>query len=216
MLSPFRVADAQPAAPASHAHRPAPPPAPAGPKACQSDDDCPGENFCAERGVCEAIQTRTNILYLYYREGSFQEILGLYWSKKGPSGYKVVAPIYWHYWSPKSRFRAVAPFYWHYEDYATNYRATVIVPGLPISWSSQPDASSFGVWPIFYRSTKFGWAAPIFGSFEIDDPDHKSSFGALAFLYWWKRSPSRDRDVLFPLLFSTRSPEQRVHLRRSR
>ncbi len=206
LLSPFRVADAQPAAPP--ATPPASTPAPAGPKACQSDDDCPGENFCAERGVCEAIQTRTNILYLYYREGSFQEILGLYWSKKGPSGYKVVAPIYWHYWSPKSRFRAVAPLYWRYDNYGTGYRATVIVPGLPISWSSQPDASSFGIWPIFYRSTKFGWAAPMFGSFEIADPDNKSSFGALAFVYWWKRSPSRDRDVLFPVLFSTRSPER--------
>jgi len=207
MLSPFRVADAQPAAPAAASTpAPAPSPAPAGPKACQSDDDCPGENFCAERGVCEAIQTRTNILYLYYHQGSFQEVLGLYWSKKGPSGYKVVVPIYWHYWSPKSRFRAVAPFFWRYEDYATNYRATVIVPGLPISWSSQPDASSFAVWPIFYTSTKFGWAVPMFGSFKIADPAHQSSFGAFAFLFWWKRSPTRDRDVS-PLYFSTRSPE---------
>jgi len=213
LLSPFRVADAQPAAPAAApsstpaAATPAAAPAPAGPKACQSDDDCPGENFCAEHGVCEAIATRTNVLYLYYHEGSFQEVLGLYWSKKGPSGYKVVVPIYWHYWSPKTRTRVVAPFFWRYDNYGTGYRATVIVPGLPISWSSQPDASSFGVWPIFYRSTKFGWAAPIFGSFEIDDPEHKSSFGALAFLYWWKRSPTRDRDFAFPLLFSTRSPQ---------
>ncbi len=216
-LLPFRrVAQATPPA-AEQTVTPTPTPTPTGAapgtttpvtatKTCQVDDDCPAENFCGEQGICEVIQTRTNILYLYYREGSFREILGLYWSKSGPSGYKVVAPIYWHYWSAKSRTRIVAPFYWHHEDFAARYTSTVIVPGLPISWSSQPDASSFGVWPLFYRSTKFGWAAPLLGSFKIADPDHHSSYGSLLFLYWWKRSPTRDRDFAFPVFYSTRSP----------
>jgi hypothetical protein len=200
-LNPFRLAQAAPpAAPVS-----TPAPAPAAGKSCQVDEDCAAESFCAERGMCEVIQTRTNILYLYYHEGSFREVLGLYWSKRGPSGYTVVAPFFWHFWSPRTRTRAVAPFFWRHENFATGYRATVIVPGLPISWSSQPGASSFGVWPLFYRSTKFGWAAPLFGSFEIADPDNHKAFGALLFLYWWKRSPTHDRDLGIPFLYSTRS-----------
>jgi hypothetical protein len=138
--------------------------------------------------VCQVIQTRTNILYLYYHEGSFTEVLGLYWSKRGPSGYRVLAPLYWHFWSARSETH-------------------VIVPGLPISWSWQPDATSFGIWPLFYKSTKFGWAAPLLGSFTIADPDHQQAFGAVLYLYWWKRSPTRDRDVLLPILYSSRSPK---------
>lgn len=152
------------------------------------DEDCPAENFCSEQGACQVIQTRTNILYLYYHEGSFTEVLGLYWSKRGPSGYRVLAPFYWHFWSARSETH-------------------VIVPGLPISWSWQPDATSFGIWPLFYKSTKFGWAAPVLGSFTIADPDQQRAFGALLYLYWWKRSPARDRDVIFPILYSSRAPK---------
>jgi hypothetical protein len=207
-LNPFRVADAQPAAPAPAVPaKPAAATAPAAPaKACQSDDDCPGENFCAERGVCQAIQTRTNVLYLYYREGSFREILGLYWSKRGPSGYSVVAPVFWHYWTPKTQTRIVAPFFWRYRNYATNYTATVIVPGLPVSWTSQPDAHSFAIWPLFYRSTKFGWAAPLLLSFELANPDRKTSFGTVLLLYWWTHSSRRQLDIGIPFLFSWRTP----------
>ena len=58
----------------------------------------------------EPIPTRTNILYLYYREGSFKEVLLLYWSRSGSDGYTVLAPFYWHYWSPTSKtFRSRLP-----------------------------------------------------------------------------------------------------------
>src|SRR6185295_19162587 len=80
------------------------------------------------------------------------------------------------------------------------------VPGLPISWSSQPDASSFGIWPLFYKSTKFGWAAPLLGSFEIADPDKGKAWGAVTFVYWWSRSPKSAFDTLIPLFVSSRSP----------
>src|ERR1041384_4576696 len=186
-LNPFRVAQQAPAA----AKAPATPATPEKPKpktgdACQNDDECPAENFCSEKAVCEVIQTRTNVLYLYYHEGTFTELLGLYWAKRGPSAYTVLAPFYWHFWSPKGS-------------------TTVIVPGFPISWSSQPGASSFGIWPFFCRSTKFGWALPLFGSFEIADPDQKTSWGSLALVYWWKRSPQQNRDLLIPIFYSSRS-----------
>src|SRR5262245_56218453 len=111
-LNPFRVAQAEPAPPAPAQTAPAQPARKkrAAPKACQVDEDCPAENIC-ENQVCQRIQLSTNILYLYYREGSFTEILGLYWAKRGTSGYTVLAPFWWHFWSPKSQFRAFAPFY---------------------------------------------------------------------------------------------------------
>jgi hypothetical protein len=180
-LNPFRVAQAAPPPAAS------PPPAAPAPKACRTDEDCPAENICSNQKTCQPIQISTNFLYLYYREGNFREILGLYWSKTGPTGYTVLAPFYWHFWTP---------------DSATY----VIVPGLPVSWSRQPGARSFGVWPLFYASTKFGWAAPLFGTFKIGDPDRGESMGAIAFLYWWRRQPQHSFDLLFPLFASWRSP----------
>ncbi|MEO8213012.1 MAG: hypothetical protein ABI560_07460 [Myxococcales bacterium] len=146
-----------------------------------------------------------NIFYLYYQEANFREVLGLYWSKRGGAGYTVVAPFYWHYWTPTSRARVVAPFYWHFEDDAAQRTSTVIVPGLPISWSREPGARSFGVWPLFYASNKFGWAAPLLGSFKVADPDKGRGFGAWVFLYWWKRTPTTAFDLGFPLFVSSRS-----------
>jgi hypothetical protein len=179
-LDPFRVAQAAPvpAAPAKAA------PAPEA-KACRVDDDCPAENICS-KGTCQAIQVSTNVLYLYYRDGAFREALGLYWSRRGPTGYTVVVPFWWHFWSPTSE-------------------TTVIVPGLPISWSHEPGASSFAVWPLFYKSSTFGWAVPILGSFAIHDPESGRGLGAVAFLYWWRRTPHHALDIGFPLFASTRS-----------
>jgi len=172
--------------------------------ACQDDAECPDETIC-ENAVCQRIEHRVNVLYLYYREGTFRELLGLYWSKRGPTGFTVLAPFYWHFFSPKTRTRVVAPFYWHSEDDAAHRTATVIVPGLPVSWSREPGARSFGVWPLFYKSTKFGWAAPLMGSFTVADPDHGKAFGALAYLYWWNRAPDTRTDLFFPLFLYWRT-----------
>lgn len=187
---------------------------------CQRDDQC-GDGSICDAGQCRLIERRTNILYLYYREGSFTEIFGLYWSKRGASGYTVLFPLYWRTWTPTSRSRVVAPFFWRFEDDVAQRTSTVIVPVLPISWSRQPDARSFGVWPLFYASTKFGWAAPLLGTFAVGNPDRGTSFGAAAFVYWWSRKPDqpsggasgrpseppsrRAWDLLLPLFFSTRS-----------
>ncbi len=183
----------------------APAPTPA-PNRCQDDSECPDENIC-EHALCQRIEHRVNVLYLYYQEGTFRELLGLYWSKRGPTGFTVLAPFYWRFFAPKSRSTVVAPFYWHFVDDVAQRTSTVIVPGLPISWSREPGARSFGVWPLFYKSTKFGWAAPLLGSFTIADPDRGRAFGALGFLYWWTRGPKSRTDLLFPVFYFTRSPE---------
>ena len=199
-LDPVRVADAAPAsaAPATDpaslplaAATPAPAAAPASATppapACQSDDGCPADHFC-KAGTCQRIETRTNFFYLYYREGNFREVLLLYWSKRGTEGYRVLVPFYWHFYRPGAS-------------------TTVIVPVLPVSWSSgpAPGQSAFAVWPLFYRSNRLGWAAPLLGSFALRDPDKATAGGAFLFLYWWRRGPDRALDIAFPLFVSKRS-----------
>jgi hypothetical protein len=210
-LNPFRLADQDPVpavgTPATGGTgAPATGGAPAAPAArsCRRDEDCGGENIC-QANLCQAIQVRTNILYLYYREGSFKEALLLYWSHKGSNGYTVLAPFYWHYWSPSTETRIVAPFFWRFEDRLRQSTLTVIVPILPVSWGHQPGASSFAVWPLFYASSKFGWAVPFLGTLKLRDPDQHKSFGVVGYLYWWWRTPTRATDLGFPLFFSTRT-----------
>jgi hypothetical protein len=198
-LLPFRTAQAlpnpEPPAPAK------PPRAAAPAAACQKDDDCPQNNIC-DAGACRAIEPSTNVFPFYYREGSFREIMLLWWQRKGTTGYTVFAPFYWHFFSPKSDFLAVAPFYWRSQDDARGYKLTVIPP---VSWSSEPGAGSFAIWPLFYGSSKYGWAAPLLGTFHLKDPGAGKSSGAALFLYWWRRGPDRAFDLGIPLFVSRRS-----------
>ena len=170
-------------------------------KSCQKDEDCPEGNICADN-VCRVPEPSTNVFPIYYSEGSFKEIMLLWWQRKAPTGYTVFAPFYWHYYSPTSDFLAVAPFYWRSEDRARNYRLTVIPP---FSWSSEPGAGSFAIWPIFYGSSKYGWAVPLAGTFRIKNPEANTSFGAALALYWWRRAPDKAFDLGVPLFVSWRS-----------
>ncbi|MEA2699625.1 MAG: hypothetical protein QOI66_3896, partial [Myxococcales bacterium] len=175
---------------------------------CARDEECPSDRIC-EDGFCQAIPQRTNILYLYYRDGAFREFFGLYWSKRGSAGFRVLVPFYWHTWSPTTEARVVAPFYWRFNDYARQQSNPVIVPGLPVSWTSEPGARSFAIWPLFYGSSKYGWAVPILGTWSVKDPAQGSGFGAVAFLYWWRRSPQRGSfDLAFPLFVSSRDNDR--------
>jgi len=159
---------------------------------CAIDEDCAAQELC-DQGTCVARPSSTNVLYLYYRDGSFTEIFGLYWAKKSPVGYRIFAP-----------------FYWHFEDAPAKTSTTVIVPVLPISWSRGPDEHSFGIWPLVYKSSKRGWAVPVLGSFTAKNPEAGSSFGAVAFLYWWKRHQEKDGpagwDFGFPFFFAKHDP----------
>lgn len=207
LLSPFRVAQAEeepkPAPPV------APPPAAAtntattttAAVACTRDDQCPVHTIC-EQGSCRTFEPAFNLL-LFRKEGANTNFLPIYWSRKGNPGHRVVAPFYWHFWSPRGRTQIVAPFYWRVEDYLAQRVITVIGP---YSQTTQPDARSWAVWPLFYSSTKFGWAAPLLGSFRVGDPDHGRAFGLWAFLYFWKRTPESQVDAS-PLFVSSRSKE---------
>ena len=167
--------------------------------ACSRDVDCPVDTIC-EQGTCRAFEKAFTLL-LFRKEGGTLDFIPFYWSHRGNPGYRVLAPFYWHFWSPEARTQIVAPFYWRIEDHLKQRVVTVV--GL-YSQTRQPDARSWAVWPFFYSSTKFGWAAPLLGSFTIGDPDKGRSFGLLGFLYFWKRSPDHKFEVC-PLFVSSRS-----------
>src|SRR5258708_5805361 len=80
--SPFRLAQAA-------ATKSAPPAAAPAPRACARDEECASDRIC-EDGICQAIPQRTNILYLYYRDGSVLQSFGLYWSQRRSPGLPVV------------------------------------------------------------------------------------------------------------------------------
>jgi hypothetical protein len=229
-LDPFRVADAK-ATPAP-APAPAPaetkPPAAAAPKACRDDNECPDGTIC-QQNVCQAIQATTNILYLYYREGSFREILGLYWSKRGSSGFTILAPLYWHAWTPQSEARVVAPpFFWRFSDYARRHVLTIVAPlavtssdpdgaftyALPLNfyWRHK-DLEHLLVFPIFYATThKHGGSFYSWFGYDVQDGPRRS--GAAAWLYWFgeDRSDGSSYGLIFPILwdFETRGSRSTV------
>ena len=91
------------------------------------------------------------------------------------------------------------------------------VPVLPVSWrAARADARSFGFWPLFYASNKFGWAIPFLLTFKVGDSKIGNQYGALLGLYWWKRSQKGAFDFGFvPPYVSSRDAAQRVHLGRA-
>jgi len=179
----------------------APSPAPArSQQACARDDQCPTGTIC-ENGTCQAFERAIDIL-LYRKEGRSTAFIPFYFSNRGNPGHRVLAPLYWHFWSPESHTQIVAPFYWRVQDHLKQRVVTVV---LNYSQTTQPDARSWALWPVFYLSTKFGWAAPPLASFKIGDPDHGKSFGMWFLLYFWTRTPESKFDLLFPFAISTRS-----------
>src|SRR5450432_3208596 len=216
-LDPIRVADASPSpAPVTTTAKVA--------KVCESDSDCPDESICEEM-ACQVVQSSTNILYLYYREGTFREIAGLYWSKRGATGYTFLAPIYWHTWTPKSRSHVFAPLFWRFENYVSHNVVTV-VPPLVIQ-SSSPDSSftwvfplNFGwrdkdeentlVIPLFY-ATKHKKGGSLFSWLGFNTDDGDESNAAFLWLFWHgeDRKEKTAYNVVFPLYWDFKDKDDR-------
>jgi hypothetical protein len=219
-LDPFRLADAT--APVEKPTKAAP--AVAAPKACTADEECPDQTYC-EQNTCQAVPSSTNVLYLYYREGAFREIFGLYWSKRGATGYTVVAPLWWHYWSPKGRTHVLAPFFWRTETYATQHVLTVVVPFgmhardkdgsftyvIPFNFFWRTKYKVDGktafkshqlIIPLFYGETHPNGSSFVswFG-YQFEDGPRKS--GSILWLFWWEDVGSKHTgyNVLFPLFW---------------
>ena len=169
---------------------------------CTRDDQCPANTIC-ESGTCQSFERPIDIL-LYRKEGRSTAFIPFYFSNRGNPGHRVVAPLYFHFWSPEARTQILAPFYWRVED-RLKQRVVLVIP--PYSQTTQPGARSWAVWPFFYLSTKFGWAAPPLLSFKVGDPDHGKAVGMWFLLYFWTRTPSSKFDLLFPFAISTRSKD---------
>jgi hypothetical protein len=220
-LDPFRIAQALPAPmPDPEEAKPKPRPKPSSTTApnaatptsatalsCQRDDEC-GEGKICKDGACEAIDLSTNFFPIYYREGTFKEVFFFYWARSGNPGYRVVFPFYWHFYSPTSDSFVAFPLYWRFRDFEKKSDLTVIVP---FSWSSEPGARSFGLWPIFWASSKYGWAAPFLLTFNVGLSREGNQYGALLGLYWWKRSQKGAFDLGFlPPYVSSRNADHAV------
>lgn len=201
--SPQSLSQAEPA-PATPAATPAKP----GPQAgdvCRDDNQCPQGTIC-ERNVCTPVEPPIHAL-LFRKEGGATAFIPFYFHRRGNPGYRVVAPFYFHFWSPEGKSRIFAPFYWRFQDHLAQ-RVVTVIP--PYSHTIQPDAESWAIWPLFYRSTKFGWAAPLLLSFKIENPDEQRSMGLYGLLYFWKRdgkAPSAF-DLFFPFFVSSRSTDR--------
>jgi hypothetical protein len=200
LLLPFRSAQAE-TAPATALERPAPVMAKTA-QPCARDEECPVETIC-EAATCQPFDRPIDVL-LYRKGGRDTAFLPLYWSRRGKPGYRVLAPLYFHFWSPEAHTQIAAPFYWRVEDYLKQ-RVVLVIP--PYVHTTQPDARSWAVWPFFYLSTKFGWAAPPLLSFRVGDPDRGSALGMWFLLYFWRSTPASRFDLVFPLAISSRSKE---------
>jgi len=167
---------------------------------CSRDDECPVNTICEDR-ACQPFERPIDVL-LYRKRGRSTEFLPFYFSNRGNPGHRVLAPFYFHFWSPEAHTQIVAPFYWRVEDHLKQ-RVVLVIP--PYSQTTQPDAKSWAVWPFFYLSTKFGWAAPLVASFKAGDPDHGKAFGLWFLLYYWSRTPDAKFDLIFPFAVSSRT-----------
>ncbi len=184
---------------------PAPAPAPAPGQACRDDNQCPGGTIC-QKGVCTPVEPPIHAL-LFRKEGGATALIPFYFDRKGNPGYRVITPFYWHFWSPEGTSKVIFPFYWRFQDHAQQ-RVVTVVP--PFSRTVQPDAESWAVWPFFYKSTKFGWAAPILLSFQVGNPDKGTAYGLYGGLYFWQRDrpASKALDLFVPFFVSSREPDR--------
>ena len=79
----------------------------------------------------------------------------------------------------------------------------------------QPDARSWAIWPLFYRSTKFGWAAPAAALLQDRGPGRRARPTASTAASTSGTATSKAGsalDLLFPLFVSSRRARPRLHL----
>lgn len=189
---------------------------------CEVDADCADGTIC-EQGACRRIQRPLNLLYLYYRSGDrrMQEILGVYWHRRGDSGYRVLFPLYWHFWRPESRARVVFPFYWRFDTRTRGSSSTTrIVPPLLTGWTraSAPDRSRGLALGLYYWHRRGVRGQPAYFATRVLLPlfahrsTNESSFTwAFPLTFHW-RNGHRSSLVLFPLLYRRTSADSSLTL----
>ena len=191
--------------------------------ACASDDDCAEDTYChAESKQCVEVGRPINIIYLYYRSGDrkFREVLGIYWHQEGETGYRVVVPFYWDFWSPGARKQMIFPFvyqsatvtesfawvfplnfYWRDED----QKSLLMIPLAYASWGPKKTAAG-AIVPPFYYSREGNDSTlvvlPLF--FRGTGPDKEDSYSVLFPVFWQFTSKGRSTTLAGPFFHHRR------------
>ena len=210
----------EPGAPAAAPIEPAAAPANS---ACASDDDCTEGTYCeAETKQCVEVGRPINIIYLYYRSGDrkFREVLGIYWHQQGETGYRVLVPFYWDFWSPGARKQMIFPFvyqsatvkesfawvfpinfYWRDED----QKSLLILPLAYASWGPKKTAAG-AIVPPFYYSREGNDSTlvvlPLF--FRGTGPEKEDSYSVFFPVFWQFTSPGRSTTLAGPFFHHRR------------
>ena len=214
-MDPFRVAaDASPRRPRRRRRRPPPrppatPPAAARAASAEADDECPDGTIC-ETGVCAPVETRDILVLLFRKEGAFTALHPVLLVQQGHPGYPVVAPFYWHFWSPEGKTRS--------SPRSTGASRTTRPSGWsrssrPTRTPGSPTPSLGGLAAVLrLDQVRLGGAAAAARS-RSPTPTTSGSFGAVRASCTAGSATAAQRvRPAFPLFVSTRRPETQLHL----
>jgi len=131
-----------------------------------------------------------NVIFLYYRSGDrkFREVLGIYWHQEGDTGYRIVVPFFWDFWSPGQRKRMIFPFV--YQSGAARERFTWVFP-LNFYWRDG-EQKSLLLLPLAYAS----WGPK------------KTAAGAIVPPFYYSRSEKDSFLMVLPLFYRGTGPEE--------
>ncbi|MDY0000596.1 MAG: hypothetical protein RBU30_04820 [Polyangia bacterium] len=178
-------------------------------KLCKTDRECPAGKIC-ERGECVKLRTPINVLYLFYRSASrrYTSVLGLYHHRHGLDGFRVVAPIYFHFWNPRHDTRVVAPLFVGHHNKTTGRKDTFF---LNFHHVSSPKGTQFNVWPILFTTSypKRGFDFTLFPLFHYGRKEARwSVYSILPLPFYAHRDPSVHRFFVLPFTGASLSKER--------
>ena len=165
--------------------------APKDPASCRTDQDCGQGTYC-EAGQCREVRFPTHYPpYLYYRsaDSKFTEIMWIYWHRQGDSGYRVVFPLYWNFWTPEQNDTVFFPFYYRFASPKAGSRS-YIVP--PFQYRVTKTEKNYRLWPLLF------WT----------DYGERGSGLTLFPLFHFSREGERRRALFIPLFYHSRTPER--------
>lgn len=199
-------------------------------RSCRSDDECGSGTYC-DGGACARVRRHVNLLYLFYLSGDrrFSEVLGVFWQRRGPSGYRVLFPVYWDFWDDpeRERTRVVLPFLFERRNEREGTRNLIIPPFQrvvtprerstrvwPLVFYSEagPSEYSLTIPPFFYRSRRDArrtTALPLFLSYVRQGPEPARSSGLVSGLFYWSRDADRRSFAVIPIFYTRSGPVAR-------
>jgi len=181
---------------------------------CESDLACPAESICHRtHKVCRVVKRRPiNIAWLYYRSGDrrMTSALFLYHHRKGHKGFRVVAPLYWNFWSKKGETRVVAPLYWSWHNKIKQKQHHFFLM-FHYFRQEKPRQVEFNIWPVLF-ATSYGKRGggftllPLFHYSRFEKRKLAVSLLPLPFVYY--KRPGKVAWAVLPFTGGVRTPEK--------